>query len=121
MESGRSTYSQYVRFECPDNIFIFKKGLILEKTFFEFFFIIGLDHKSDYSECLSVCVLSVCPHPLCQLKSFLVGGAQSEYSVCPLSLQFQVLGFTVFSRDSDLTNSVVVEGCGYVKSRVWLC
>ena len=26
-----------------------------------------------------------------------------------------------FSRDSDLTTSVVLEGCGYVKLRVWLC
>ena len=29
--------------------------------------------------------------------------------------------FSVFSRDSDLTTSIVLDGCGYVKSQVWLC
>ena len=33
----------------------------------------------------------------------------------------QLSSLDFFSRDSDLTTSVVIQGCGYVKSRVWLC
>ena len=31
------------------------------------------------------------------------------------------LWLDIFSRNSDLTTSIVLQGCGYVKSRVWLC
>ena len=34
---------------------------------------------------------------------------------------FSIMQCNIFSRDSDLTTSVVLEGGGYVKSRVWLC
>ena len=34
---------------------------------------------------------------------------------------FAILGDAIFSRDSDLTTTNVIQGCGYVNFRVWLC
>ena len=41
--------------------------------------------------------------------------------LCRIILIKNFLILIIFSRDSDLTTSVVLDGCGYVKSQVWLC
>ena len=43
------------------------------------------------------------------------------YDVCQHLLNTFITNRVVFSRESDSRIAIVLGGCGYVKSRMWLC